>query len=100
MAIWKLSFAIAALAVSTWADTGSDHWVATWGASPQVRAAGPGRGGAAAPITGFNNQTVRMIVHTSIGGRRARVQLSNTFGTTGLKIGAAHLALRAKESAI
>jgi hypothetical protein len=41
-----------------------------------------------------------MVVHTSIGGRRARVQLSNAFGTTPLKIGAAHLALRDKESAI
>ena len=41
-----------------------------------------------------------MIVHTSIGGRRARVQLSNAFGTAPLKIGAAHIALRDKESAI
>ena len=41
-----------------------------------------------------------MVVHTSIGGRRARIQLSNTFGTTPLKVGAAHVALRDKESAI
>ena len=41
-----------------------------------------------------------MVVHTSIGGSRARVQLSNAFGTTPLKIGAAHVALRGQESAI
>jgi len=41
-----------------------------------------------------------MIVHTSLGGRRARVTLSNTFGNMPLKVGAAHVALRSKESAI
>jgi lysophospholipase L1-like esterase len=41
-----------------------------------------------------------MTVRTSVGGRRARVQLSNAFGTTPLVIGAAHIALRDKESAI
>jgi len=79
-----------------------EHWVATWAASPQApRAAAPGR--AAQGPSGFNNQTVRMVVRTSIAGRRARVQLSNAFGTTPLKIGAAHVALREsrdKESAI
>src|SRR5580658_9286321 len=76
-----------------------ERWVATWAASPQApRGPAPGRAGQPAP--GFNNQTVRMVVHTSLGGRRARVQLSNAFGTTPLKIGAAHVALRDKESAI
>jgi lysophospholipase L1-like esterase len=97
-----------------------DHWVATWAASPQApRFAIPGgrgpapapnnaapanaRGGAPAgppPPTSFNGQTIRMVVRTSIGGRRARIQISNTFGTTPLKIGAAHLALRDTGSAI
>ena len=52
-----------------------------------------------APPT-INNQTVRMIVHTSIGGHRVRVQLSNAFGTSALQIGAAHIALHDKDSAI
>jgi lysophospholipase L1-like esterase len=87
-----------------------EHWVATWAASPQAprvalpRPAAPGPAATPAPPVqpppGFNNQTIRMVVHTSIGGRRARVQLSNAFGTTALKIGAAHIALRDKESAI
>jgi lysophospholipase L1-like esterase len=41
-----------------------------------------------------------MIAHTSIGGRRVRIELSNTFGSMPLKIGSAHIALRDAESAI
>jgi lysophospholipase L1-like esterase len=52
-----------------------------------------------APPT-INNQTVRMIVHTSIGGHRVRVQLSNAYGTSALLVGSAHIALRGTESAI
>jgi lysophospholipase L1-like esterase len=48
----------------------------------------------------FTNQTLRQIVHTTIGGSKARVVLSNAYGTAPLTIGAAHIALRDKESAI
>lgn len=41
-----------------------------------------------------------MIVRTSIGGSRVRVQFSNAFGTAPLDMGAAHIALRSKDSAI
>lgn len=93
------------------AAAAQDHWIATWAASPQSPRinfprppAAPGQPAAPAPNLppppAFNNQTIRMIVRTSIGGRRARVQLSNAFGTAPLKIGAAHIALRDKESAI
>ena len=34
----------------------------------------------------FNNQTLRQIVHTSIGGKQVRVRLSNLFGTGGRSI--------------
>src|SRR5947208_713945 len=97
-----------------------DHWVATWAAAPQQArvlpapagqpiaaggAAGGQRGQQAGPPpnpapSAFKDQTVRMIVHTSIGGRRARVTLSNVFGNAPLTIGAAHLALRSTESGI
>jgi lysophospholipase L1-like esterase len=50
------------------------------------------------PFMHFNNQTLRQIVRTSIGGRRVRVALSNAFGTAPLTVGAAHLAVRDKES--
>jgi hypothetical protein len=48
----------------------------------------------------FKNQTLRQIVHSSIGGSRVRVVLSNAYGTTPLTIGAAHVALRDKDSSI
>jgi lysophospholipase L1-like esterase len=92
-----------------------EHWVGTWAAAPQQGRGGPppaqanaaatpaapaGQRGPAPAPSSFQDQTVRMIVHTSIGGTRARVTLSNTFGNAPLTIGSAHVALRSKESAI
>ncbi len=48
----------------------------------------------------LNNQTVRMIVRSTIGGSRLRLELANTYGTAPLVIGAAHVAIRAKDSEI
>jgi len=69
---------------------GAEHWVCTWAASP---------------MTGtwadeFQDQTVRMIIHVSLGGNRIRVQLSNTFGTHSLTIGSAHVGIQQKGDAI
>lgn len=64
--------------------SGDQHWVGTWATSPQATSA----------IT-FNNQSLRMIVRTSVGGNRVRVRFSNAYGTMPLVIGAAHVALRA-----
>jgi lysophospholipase L1-like esterase len=41
-----------------------------------------------------------MIVRTSIGGTRVRVEFSNAFGTTPLDMGSAHIAIRGQDSAI
>ena len=70
--------------------------------SPAQNGAQPGgRGGrGGAPPLNFNNQTLRQIVHASIGGDRVRVVLSNAFGSAPLSVGAAHLALREKDAAI
>ena len=59
------------------------HWVGTWSTSP-VGTSG----------IGFNNQTLRLIVHTSIGGHTVRVRLSNAYGSEPLFIGAARIAIR------
>lgn len=75
-----------------------EHWVETWTAAQQIPRAIQGQ--APTSPVGFENQTVRMIVHTAIGGRRLRVELSNTFNSLPLAIGAAHIAIRASESAI
>jgi len=67
---------------------GNEHWIGTWSNALHAPDAGFG-------ITnpGFNNQTLRQIVHTSVGGDQVRVRLS-TFGADALVVGAAHIALR------
>ena len=83
-------------------NTRADHWVGTWATAvvPRPQAApgaAAGRGGA---ILNFNNQTLRQVVHVSLGGPRVRVVLSNAFGTSPLAVGAAAVALRQMESSI
>jgi lysophospholipase L1-like esterase len=41
-----------------------------------------------------------MVVRTSIGGTRVRVEFSNAFGTAPLDLGSAHIAIRGMDSAI
>ena len=92
LALLALSFTTVAAAAPQPA-----HWVVSWGASasPPPDAAQIQKHGLE-----FNNQTLREIVHLSIGGSAVRVRLSNFFGKQSLEIGAAHLGLRASDSAI
>src|SRR5436189_2614696 len=69
-------------------------------AAPPAPAPPPGQTFAPPPYVHFTNQTLRQIVHTSIGGSRARVVLSNAYGTAPLTVGAAHVALREANAAI
>ena len=92
----------------------NEHWVGTWATAvvtrPQpLRSAStdqPAPAATAAPAgtqpapLSLNNQTLREIVHVSIGGSRARVVLGNEFGTAPLTIGAAAIALRDKDAKI
>jgi lysophospholipase L1-like esterase len=114
-----LATAVVALRPAVVAQTGStgEHWVGTWatalvGRMPDgtalapVPPAPPVPGAPATPTPtpepplNFDNQTLRQIVHTSIGGDRARVVLANTFGTAPLAIGAANIAIRDKGGSI
>jgi lysophospholipase L1-like esterase len=60
---------------------GEGVWSGTWGTAPAP----------AAPDgisqTGFDNRTVRMIAHTSVGGEELRLRLSNAHGTRDLELG-------------
>lgn len=69
-------------------------------ATPQGRGAPQRRFGIPPPLSGLTNQTVRMIVRTSVGGRTVRVRLSQAFGAPSISLGAAHIALRAQDAAI
>ncbi len=84
--------AAATLAV-TWvahapASQAATGWTGSWAASPQS-------GGSS-----FNQQTLRQIVHTSIGGTAVRVQLSNVFGTQPVTFADVHVAQRTSGSSI
>ena len=64
------------------------HWIGTWATSPE------------AGTTSFSNQTLRQIVHVSVGGDDIRIRISNAYGTTGLTIGAVHIARRSTDAQI
>jgi len=91
----------------------NEHWVGTWATAVVTRPQPPrpasgeqpatpaaGAPGAQPPALSLNNQTLREVVHVSIGGSRVRVVLSNEFGTASLTIGAAGIALHDKDTRI
>ncbi len=85
----------------------NDHWVATWATSPPLARVQPLPAAPANPNPqqtinqrGFADQTVRMMVRASIGGHRLRVKFANAFGAETVEIGAAHIAIRDKDSQI
>ncbi|WP_407552823.1 SGNH/GDSL hydrolase family protein [Streptomyces sp. Pv4-95] len=68
----------------------SGQWVGTWAAS--AAAAEPGT------LDGYAGMSIRNVVHTSVGGSSARIQLSNLYGTRPLPVSHASLALAATPS--
>lgn len=70
------------------ANPTSGYWTGTWATAPQS-------GGDT-----FSGQTIRQIVHTSISGTEARLQLSNAFGSAPLTISDVHVAQAGSGSAI
>jgi len=101
----------------------SQHWVATWGTAqlayrapapppsatppappPPAPAPAPGtpqrRFGIPKALPGLSNQTIRLIVRTSIGGSQVRIRLSQAFGAPAVTIGSAHIANRAEGPSI
>jgi hypothetical protein len=88
VALVVLVLVLAPLAIAKDKDEG--RWIGTWSASPQA---------AETPIQ-ISGQTVRQVVHTSVGGTHVRIRLSNAYGVTPLVIGSAHLALSGGGAAI
>ncbi|MFI7499947.1 SGNH/GDSL hydrolase family protein [Streptomyces sp. NPDC049687] len=68
----------------------SPGWTGTWAAATSGQpAVGP-----------WTDRTLRLVVHTSAGGRRLRLRFDNTFASAPVRIGAATVALRAREAAV
>lgn len=64
-------------------DPANEEWVSSWAVGPAQAAANQ-----------YNNQTLRLIVHTTKAGSEARVRLSNEHGAEALTIGGAHIGVR------
>jgi len=67
-------------------DRGAKQWIGTWATAAQPFLP--------KSLQTFQNQTLRLIVHTSIGGTKVRIKISNTYGDGPLLIGGAHVARR------
>jgi hypothetical protein len=78
-----------AVAVQAGGPPGSADWVGTWAAAPQKP-----------QQAGVTDQTLRLIVHTTLPGQTVRIRLSNTFGTAPVHVTAAYIGRRASGAAI
>ena len=89
--------AVAVASLFPQAATAQSHWVGTWGTAPapQLQTDEMEK-----QKLVFHDQTVREIVHLSIGGDTVRVRLSNAFGAEPVKVGAAHIAVVVSGSGI
>jgi len=111
---WQAALVVALLmpaalrAQSGQAPGSNEHWVTTWATAQQLAPTRLpfGRGELVQPPPAvrvpatLKDQTIRMIVHASLGGRRVRVSLANALEKPTLKLGAAHIALRAAGAGI
>lgn len=68
----------------------ADRWIGTWATA---------LAGSDAKHT-FAKQTLRQIVHTSIGGSMVRAQISNLFGVQPLRIEDVHIAVRSAGASV
>jgi lysophospholipase L1-like esterase len=93
----------------------AERWVASWGTAQQLAVhtqppwvvPPPRAANEPPPVSpippfprSFADETVRMFVRASIGGRRLRLTLSNSLGLEAVRIGALHVALRERDSTI
>ena len=71
---------------STSVNRDSTRWIGTWATSAQHFVP--------ESLQTYRNQSLRLIVRTSVGGKKVRIKISNTFGDQPLLIGGAHIARR------
>lgn len=112
----KLIYLGALLLSATVSAQHETHWVATWGSALPLAVAGqpewmqppPADSLPADPLPSpippvpaqLNDQTVRMLVRTSVGGEQLRLQFSNAQGLSPVTLGAVHVAIHTNGSNI
>jgi lysophospholipase L1-like esterase len=69
-------------------ESAQKNWIPTWAASPQTAGTFPADFG-----DGFDNQTIRQIVHISIGGTAVRLHLTNAFGEKAVRFDSVYVGL-------
>ncbi|MEP6763481.1 MAG: SGNH/GDSL hydrolase family protein [Gemmatimonadaceae bacterium] len=74
-------------------------WIATWAPSQSATALRPATG-TVDRVPTYANATIRQVLHTTVGGDRVRIHISNEYGDRPIKIGGAHIALTATGSSI
>lgn len=88
-----------------------EHWISTWATAQQLTpmvnptwVKAPPQADVHSPILPLpeqiENQTVRMIVRTTVGGAQVRLQFSNALGYEPITIGSTHIAIEGKGSSI
>jgi lysophospholipase L1-like esterase len=77
------------------AESAPKNWVPTWAASPQTAGMFP-----AAFADGFDNQTIRQIVHVSVGGTAVRLRLSNAFGEKAVRFDSVYVGLHGNGASV
>jgi len=85
----------AAISQNMIASKKENHWVGTWGCSPQLVETSN-----LPPEPGLSNNTLRQVVHVSIGGERLRLKFSNEYGNSQITMKSVHLALSKGGSSI
>jgi lysophospholipase L1-like esterase len=76
----------------------ASRWLPTWSPSQQATVARPAAG-TPDPVPTYANVTLRQIVHTTIGGDRVRIRISNEYGDRPLKLGDLAISLYLPDSA-
>lgn len=98
-AAW-LFVVLALFSIGPSGSAAGDKWVATWTTALVARPPAAPGGITPANQVDLNDQTLRQIVHTTIGGSRVRVVISNAFGTAPLAVGAAAVGVRARNASV
>jgi len=65
-----------------------NHWVGTWGCGIQLVELRN-----LPPAPGLSSNTLRQVVHSTIGGKQLRLRFSNVFGTDTVEMKSVHIAL-------